>query len=81
MKAWNILKIEITVMQKKILKMNIMICIHLYTSDTILLADVFENFRKIWFEIHELEKIFSSRFSMASSYRKDFSRIRTISRH
>ena len=48
-------------------------------NDTLLLADVSENFRNMCIEIYELDnakKMFSSWISMASSFQKDQSKIR-----
>ena len=44
-------------------------------SDTLLLTDVFENFRKIYLEICELDPakfLFSSSISMASNFKVEF---------
>ena len=47
-------------------------------SDTLLLGDVFENFRMMCLEIYKLDAanfFFSSRISMASSFKRDESKI------
>ena len=52
-------------------------------SDTLLLADVFENFRNKCIEIYELDPahfFICTRISMASLFKKDRSKIRIINR-
>ena len=47
-------------------------------SDTLLLAYIFENIRKMGLEIRPCKIYFSSRISLASSFEKDCSKIRII---
>ena len=53
-------------------------------SDTLLLADVFENFRNMYAEMYELDPakfLFSSWISIASSFKKDKSKIRSFNQY
>ena len=49
-------------------------------SDTLMLADVFENFRNMSLKIYELDpaEYLSASFSMASNFKKDQSKIRSF---
>ena len=47
-------------------------------SDTLILADVFQNFRKISLSLRFCKVSFSTWISMASSFKKDWSKIRVI---
>ena len=51
-------------------------------NNVLLLADVFENFRKMYLKIYELHRpreiYFSSWISMANSFKKDRGKIRTF---
>ena len=51
------------------------------TSDTLLLADVFENFRNVYKNlwIRSCKISFTSRISMACNFKKDQSKIRSFS--
>ena len=71
-KVWDVFEIE-----------NLGECHNLYAqSDTLLLADVYENFRNMCLDKHELDPtyfVFAS-LSLPSLFKKDRSKIRIINR-